>query len=513
MMKNPALTILFSVFSLLGAMTIHSVSAEAQSSSVFNQENLKRIVNGKPQDLFLILENKAVVIRSQEWGPEKESKVQSKFGLKKTGQIPGRSDLVVFEFLKPPVSTTEAISRWNEILNSSDFASLVFAFPEGRYVLSGAIKIQWKKFLSMDQIKQTIALLGLEVIQLQEDSNTALVRGTDKSGKNPLFWSIIFDPLNDPRVFLVSPEFVRIIPPLRSEVSAQAGCLEGAGAGSPVASTICYRIKFYRAPNIEVSFDDLSINTKLLKAWLPENLPQDLRVFKGERTVKKAVLTLASGEVLDIVEYKIQFIRSGEFILPGLKYYYNITGNVEDNKKRLEGLTDEIYVMAAPLALSSQETPNEIPRVTLSGIKTALSGSFVSRLPLWSGILFLVVGILMIVCAVNISRRGRKNSESVPSPQKALDLWKAKKSSILASSPVSRVNMLKELLGVYYFDNPYKFASLHSGDWVEKIEGTVGIELAKKSAEFIRSVEEGINSDTDFEELILAIFGWKEEKK
>ena len=36
----------------------------------------------------------------------------------------------------------------------------------------------------------------------------------------------------------------------------------------------------------------------------------------------------------------------------------------------------------------------------------------------------------------------------------------------------ARANFLKELLGIYHFGNHYKFASLHSGDWKEKIEAS-----------------------------------------
>lgn len=512
MTKKPVLLAILLIPFFLFSVMAYTARADAPPGS-FSQDNLKRVVNGGLQDLAAILESKTIVIRFQEINAEKESQIQSQFGLKKIGIIPGRSDLMVFEFLKPPVSNKDMISRWNAILDSSDFASLVFAFPEGRYALSGAVKIQWKKFFSTDEIKRALAAFGLELVQFQEDSNTTLVRGTQKSGKNPLFWAIVFDPVNDPRVFSVNPEFARILPPIRSEVSVEAECLKGAGAGSPVVSIICYRIKFYRAPNVEISFDDLSVNTKLIKSWIPENLPQDLRLFKGERIVKKDALALASGEALDIVEYRLQFLRSGGFILPGLRYYYNITGNIEENKKRLEGLTDEIYVMAASLALPNQGTVNEIPQAILSQKTSKSSDTFSFKAPLWSGVLFLILGILTLVFAISIKKQREKASELIPSSKKARDLWESKKYAVLASNMVSQVNLLKELLGVYYFDNPYKFASLHSGDWKDKIEETIGRVLAEKSVRFVREAEDGVTLSIDFEEMVLSIFGWKEEKK
>lgn len=512
MTKKPVFPLIFLVASLSFAAAIYPVGAEA-TPNFFSKDNLKRVVNGGSQDISVILESKTIVIRFQENNAEKESQIESQFGLKKIGTVPGRSDLTVFEFLKPSASREDAISRWNKILDSSDFASLVFAFPEGRYALSGAVKIQWKKFFSTDEIKRALAAFGLELVKFQGDSNTTLVRGTRKAGKNPLFWAIVFDPINDPRVFSVSPEFVRILPPIRSEASAEAGCQKGAGAGAPISSIICYRIKFYRAPNIEVGFDDLSINTKLLNSWLPENLSSDLRLFKGERVVKKAVSSLPSGEVLDIVEYKFQFLRSGEYVLPGLRYYYNITGNLEENKKRLEGLTDEIYVMVAPLALPNQQTVNEIPQAFLSQKAVKSSNSFGLKAPLWSGVLLLLLGILTLAFAINAKMREGKTDNSVPSSKKARDLWESKKSFIPSFDAVARINLLKELLGVYYFDNPYKFAGLHSGDWIEKIEEKIGTVLANKSAELVRSAEGGVNSGIDFEEMVLNIFGWKEEKK
>lgn len=512
MTKKPVLALILLAASLSLAVTVYPARAETLSET-FGQDNLKRIVNGSLQDLYPILESKTIVIRFQKNDAEKELQIQSRFGLKKVNPIPGRTDLVAFEFLKPPPSNKEAIIRLNKILDSSDFASLVFAFPEGRYALSGAVKIQWKKFLPMDEVKRMLESSGLELIQFQEDSNTTLVRGTQKSGKNPLFWAIVFDPINDPRVFSVSPEFVRILSPIRSEVSIEAGCMMGSGAGAPVASILCYKIKFYRAPNIEVSFDDLSINTKLLSSWLPENLTQDLRVFKGERIVKKSVSSLKSGEVLDVVEYKLQILRSGEYLLPGLRYYYNITGNVEENKKRLEGLTDKIYIMVAPLAIPNQETVNKIPQVLLPKKTDKVSGSVGFQAPLWSGVLLLILGILALVFMINLKKRENKAHNLVPSSKKARDLWESKKSFILSSDAVSEVNLLKEILGVYYFDNPYKFASLHSGDWKEKVEEKIGTFLAEKSAQFVREVEEGTKPSIDFEELILSTFGWKEEKK
>lgn len=511
-MKNVRqLVVFFMSYVLVATVFNGGVSAEVRLSG-FNADNLIRIVNGKPQNLTQILENKTIVVRI---ASEKESQIQSRFGLRKIGPLPGRSDLIAFEFLKPPVSNEEAIGRWNEISNFSDFASLVFVFPEGRYALSGDIKIQWKKFLASDDIKRVLSAMGLDLIRLDEGTNTTLVRVTEKSGKNTLSWSVVFDPINDPRVFSVSPEFVRILPSIRSQVSVEAGCLRGAQAGAPIASTLCYKIKFYRAPNIEVSFDDLSINTKLLNAWLPDNLPSNLRVFKGERVIEKAVEVLPSGETLDVIEYKLQILRSGEYVLPRLRYYYNVVGNVEENKKRLEGLTDEVYINVSSLALPEQETVNEIPRVIFSKNKMTATGSVVLKAPLWSGILFFVLGICMIISTVVISKKNLKDAakEAIPSPKKARDLWESKKSFILSSAGHFKVNFFKELLGVYYFDNPYKFASLNSSDWKEKIGAVISRDLAERSAEFIRAAEDGDESKIDFKGLVLDVFNWKEDKK
>lgn len=511
-MKNiPKLSVFFVFFVFMAVVFNGDIGAEVRLSG-FNADNLIRIVNGKPQNLAQILESKTIVVKIT--NDEKESQIKSRFGLKKIGSLTGRLDLIVFEFLKPTVSSEEALWRWNEISNFSDFASLVFVFPEGRYALSGDIKIQWKKFLSSDDIKSVLSAMGLDLIRFDEGANTTLVRVTERSGKNTLLWSVIFDPANDPRVFSVTPEFVRILPSIRSETSVEAGCLKGARAGAPIASTLCYKIKFYRAPNIDVSFDDLSINTKLLSMWLPDNLPSNLRVFKGERTIEKAVEVLPSGEVLDIVEYKFQILRSGEYILPKLRYYYNVIGDVEENKKRLDGLTDEVYINVFPLALLEQETVNEIPRVVFSQNKITASPSAILKAPLWSGILLLVLGISMLVFAAVIRNKAKDSIKDViSSPQKARILWESKKSLMLSSPSHIRANFFKELLGVYYFDNPYQFASLNSGDWKEKIGAVIGLDLAEQSADLIRAAENGEEVGFDFENFVLRVFSWKEDKK
>ena len=147
MAKRTALFLAILVCWAFSAVHVNTAWASSPPGDL-SQNHLKRIINGKAQDLTEILERTTIVIRFPGGDSAKESEIQSRFGLKKIGPVNGRNDLIVFEFFKPPVSTEEAVYRWKKVLDSSEFASLVFAFPEGRYALSGAVKIQWKKFLS-----------------------------------------------------------------------------------------------------------------------------------------------------------------------------------------------------------------------------------------------------------------------------------------------------------------------------------------------------------------------------
>src|SRR3989338_2263830 len=402
--------LLASFLVMLGLIRYGPADAEELKTPAFAKDNIQRVINGQLQDLTLILDKNSLVVYlgglDEKARADLEKMLESNFGLKKGDALYEKPDYILFYFRKSPQTLDAEIARWNEVLARSPFASPVFVFPEGKFALSGTIKIQWKNNYPEAEIKKIIPGFSLEIVDYNQDTNTTVIRPTAKSGKNVFLWAILFGPKNDFRVLSSRVEFVRVLSPIRVEVSVEAECMENASAGNIVASGIfCYRLKFFRAPDIKVSFDDLSINTKLLRTWSPQGLPTNLRRFEGERAYKAAVEKLATGEVVDTVEYKFRILRSGEFILPSLRYYYNIAGNVEDNKNRLEGVIPEARILVSPLSPKNQITVNGIPDAKSENGLDKNEQKMFGIFPWWLGIVGVGVGIFLITFAFKSEKK------------------------------------------------------------------------------------------------------------
>ena len=510
-MKNLWKTLLLASFlAMLGLIRYGTANAEEFKTPAFAKDNIKRVINGQLQDLAPILDKNSLVVYfgglDEKTRADLEKILESNFGLKKANTLYEKPDYILFHFRKTPPTLDAGIARLNEILTKTPFTSPVFEFPEGKFALAGTIKIQWKKHYPEAEIKKIIQAFALEIVDYNQDTNTAVIRPTPKSGKNVFVWAILFDSENDFRVLSSHVEFVRVQSPIRAEVKIEAECMNNASAGNTVASGIfCYRLKFFRAPDIKVSFDDLSINTKLLRTWSPQGLPKNLRRFEGDRAYKTAVEKLATGEVVDTVEYKFRILRSGEFVLPLLRYYYNIAGNIEDNKNRLEGVIPEMQILVSPLSPKSQITVNGIPDVGSANGSEKNEKGMSKIFPWWLGIIGMGAGVFLVILAL---KSGRKPDEKVETPkEKALGLWKKYQGQVDAMNDGNRLKLLKRVLGLYCFDNEYKpLASANSSDWKERLKDVLPESLTVKTLEFVRDVENSRESQIDFNGLIREIF-------
>ncbi|OHA13284.1 MAG: hypothetical protein A3G49_01375 [Candidatus Sungbacteria bacterium RIFCSPLOWO2_12_FULL_41_11] len=499
---------------LAGFIRSGPVWAEELKFPIFSRENIKRVINGELQDILPLVDKNFLVVYfgglDEAARTDLQRTLEVRFGLEKIDTLYEKPDFIRFRYLKTPLTIDAVLARWNEVSAKVPFASSVFEFPEGPFALSGVIRIQWKKFFPKEEIIKLMAAMNLEITDFNEGTNTTTARPTVKSGKNVFLWAIVFAPENEFRVLSSRVEFIRVKSPIRAEARVEAECLNGAGAGNIVATGVfCYRVKFFRAPDIKVSFDDLSINTKLLRTWLPQGLPQNLRRFEGDRTYKAAVEKLATGEVVDTVEYKFRILRSGEFILPLLRYYYNIAGNVEDNKNRLEGIIPEARILVSPLSPKSQITVNGIPNA-VSVISSDKGEQGLSEfVPWWLGIIGVCAGAFLIILAF---KSGKKPDEKVEASkeEKARVLWERYRGQVDVMNAVDRLKLLKRMLGLYYFGNEYgPLASANSADWKHRLEMILPLGLVLKSLEFVNDVENARQSNIDFRNLIREIFSWE----